>query len=73
MTLKECTKEELIYIINYIAERLVFKDCKIQSALIDVEYMRSNKKLNKATELLQIASQKRNEYINIMKPYDGMK
>lgn len=75
MTLKDCTKEELIYCVNYIAGRigLLNKNYYIESALGEVKYQRDKKKLNRAEELNQISTQKRKEYINLMKPYEGKK
>ena len=71
MTLKECTKEELIHIVQYIAGRIGLqkRDYYIKIALSDVEYLRTQKKLDRAEELNQIATQKRNEYINLMKQF----
>lgn len=75
MTLKDCTKEELIYCINYIAGRmgLLNKDYYIESALADVEYRRAKKNLDKAEEFNQLSFKKRKEYLELLKPYDGMK
>ena len=75
MTLKDCTKEELIYVCNYIAGRIGLhnKDYYIESALGNVEYERKKRKLDRAEELNQLSTKKRNEYINLLKPYDGRK
>lgn len=75
MTLKDCTKEELIYIVNYIAGRIGLqnKDYYIKSALSEVEYERKRKKLDRAEELNQLSAKKRAEYIELLKGYDGMK
>lgn len=75
MTLKDCTKEELIKIVNYIAGRIGLqnKDYYIESALSDVEYMRQRKALDRADELNELSHKKRMEYINLLKPYDGCK
>ena len=75
MTLKDCTKEELIYCVNYIAGRIGLhnKDYYIESALGNVEYERKKKKLDRTEELSQLSNKKRNEYINLLKPYDGKK
>ena len=75
MTLKDCTKEELIYCINYIAGRigLLKKDYYIESALGEVEYRRNKKKLDRAEELTKLSGEKRSEYIELLKPYNGMK
>lgn len=75
MKLKDCTKEELIYCVNYIAGRIGMhnKDYYIESALGNVEYERKKKKLDKSEEFIQISSKKRNEYIALLKPYEGKK
>lgn len=73
MTLKDCTKEELIYMVNYIAGRVGVqnKDYYIKLALGEVAYSREKKKLDRAEELNQLSARKRNEYINLMKQYGG--
>ena len=75
MTLKDCTKEELIYCVNYIAGRIGLhnKDYYIESALGEVKYQRDKKKLDRAEELTRLSSEKRYEYIELLKPYEGMK
>ena len=75
MTLKDCTKEELIYIVNYIAGRYfpTNKDYYIESAVGEVKYQRDKKKLNKAEKLNQLSTKKRHEYIDRLKPYEGKK
>lgn len=75
MTLKDCTKEELIYCVNYIAGRfgLHNKDYYIESALGNVEYERQRKKLDKAEEFNQLSAKKRKEYVSLLKPYEGKK
>ena len=73
MTLKDCTKEELIYAVNYIAGRvgLQNKDYYIKSALGEVEYNREKKKFDRAEEFNRISTQKRKEYIELLKQYEG--
>jgi len=74
MTLKDCTKEELIQIVNYVAGRgLLNKNYYIESALAEVEYRRNKKKLDRCEELNQLSTKKRYAYIELLKPYDGMK
>ena len=75
MTLKDCTKEELIYVVNYIAGRIGLhnKDYYIESALGEVKYQRDKKKLDKAEKLNQLSNKKRHEYIDLLKPYEGKK
>ena len=75
MTLKDCTKEELMHIINYITGRYfpTNKDYYIESALGEVKYQRDKKKLDKAEELNKLSTKKRYEYIDLLKPYEGKK
>ena len=74
MTLKDCTKDELIYCVKYIAGQcgLFKEDYYIESALANVKYKRDRKKLDRAEELKQLAAEKRKEYIRLLKPYNGM-
>ncbi len=71
VTLKDCTKEELIIII----ERLQFYNFSnsyyVNRALLDVEEERENKRLAEAKRLSNYAAQKRQEYIALLAPYEG--
>ncbi len=72
MTLKDCTKEELIFIIK----RLQFYSFSggsyyVDRALRDVEYERESKRLAEAKRLSSHAAQKLQEYIDLLAPYEG--
>lgn len=72
MTIKDCTKDELVYII----ERLSFphrieKNFTIQRALTDLEYQREDKKIRDAECLRDVADKKLAEYNSIISPYIG--
>ena len=71
MTLKQCTREELIFVI----ERLMFYSLSnehyLHRALNDVEDQRFEKKMEECRRLLHLASQKSREYVELMKPYEG--
>ena len=75
MTLKDCTKEELIYCVNYIAGRMGLhnKDYYIETALECVKYKRQKSKLDRAEEFNQLSAKKRKEYVALLKPYEGKK
>lgn len=72
MTLKDCTKEELLFVI----ERLRFYNAEnnfyARRALSDVHFQRERKKLEKAEELIAYSREKQEEYRRILEPYAGM-
>ena len=70
MTLKSCTKEELIFIIQRLT---IFDKHSLESALIDVEYDRVKKKLAEAERWAQVADSCRTKYIEFLKKYEGIK
>lgn len=72
MTLKGCTKEELIFVI----EQFKFHcgssgEYYLARALSDVEMKREEKKLAEAGRISDYAYQKRQEYIDLLAPYEG--
>ena len=70
MTVKECTKDELIFVIK----RLTWLDeFHLNSILNEVEYNRVKKKLAEAERWNQVADSCRQKYIEIMKRHEGMK
>lgn len=77
MTLNQCTKEELIFIINSMARRNCFSQEQIQITidrhLSDVVYQRQRKLLTEADNWNKIAADCRQQYLNILAPYDGKK
>jgi len=73
MTLRDCTKEELLSIV---IEQLKFYcgssgDYYITRALSDVEMKREEKKAAKAEHLSTYSYQKRQEYFDLLSPYEG--
>ena len=70
MKLKECTKDELIFIIQRLT--ILDKRC-LESALIDVEYQRVRDKLAEAERWAEIAKQNRDRYCEFLKKYAGKK
>lgn len=74
MTLKDCTKAELLTVIDLLKRHLFTNgDYYLLTALHEVERQRLNAKMDKADKLAELASQKRQEYIDLLKPYDGKK
>lgn len=72
MTLKECTKDELLYIIKRLSfPNRVEENYTIQRALVELEYKREGKKLNEAERLNKVADEKLAEYNSIISPYIG--
>lgn len=74
MTLKDCTKEELLIVIEHM-KHLCFSsgDYYVAQALGEVVRRREEKKMEEANRLNQEAHQWRMEYIEAMKPYKGKK
>lgn len=70
MKLKDCTKEELLYIIK----RLTWLDNScLQRILNEVEYEQVKKKLAEAEKWSKIADDCLKKYIDILKKYEGKK
>jgi len=72
MTLKDCTKAELLFVI----EQLKFYcgssgDYYITRVLSDVELKREEKKAAEADQVSAYSCQKRQEYIDLLAPYEG--
>ena len=65
MTLQQCTKADLLWVIDRACKHNL-SDWAIKAALDDLE-------LEKIRKLTQFANEKRMEYIDLMKPYDGWK
>ena len=77
MTLEQCTKKELIEIIHHILCRSYLHESRIKSeislALSDIELKRKLTVLDEAEKWSKIAHDKRMEYCEVLKPYDGAK
>lgn len=72
MKLKDCTKDELIFVI----ERLKFYgltagDYYVNRALSDVAERRENQKHEEAERLVKLANEKHLEYMDLVRPYIG--
>lgn len=74
MTLKDCTKEELIFIISQLKIHCGSSgEYYVTRVLSALELDREEKKLEKARQWADRADQKRREHIAILSPYDGMR
>ena len=71
MKLKDCTKEELIFVIERLQFYSLSGDYYVQRALGDVEEEREARKLREARRLSALQNQKMQEYIDLLAPYDG--
>lgn len=70
MTVKDCTKEELIYIIKRLTH---LDDWYLKRLLNEVEYNRVKKKLAEAERWNQVADSCRRKYIEFLKKHEGKK
>lgn len=68
ITLEECTKEELIFIIKHLTH---FNKDSLNHALNDVEFQRVKKKLDEAERWSQVSDSCRKRYCEIAKKYAG--
>lgn len=71
MTLKNCTKEELIFVIERLELYNPSQKYFVQRALNDVKMQREEKKIDEAKRISDYAFQKRQEYIDLLAPYEG--
>lgn len=72
MKLKDCTKEELIFVIERLQFYSLSNDHCVQKALGDVEEEREARKLREARRLSALQKQKMQEYIFLTSPYEGV-
>lgn len=75
LRLKDCNKDDLIWVINRILQRTCLdnRDIELERALNDLWYEKEKERINKSEKLAEVAKQKWDEYIDILKPYDGCK
>ena len=74
MTLKQCTKEELLFVIEHIQTHYMFNlSYYINRALSELEYQRQMKKIDEADKYAKLSYEKMNEYAQLLKPYEGKK
>lgn len=68
MTLKDCTKEELLYIIGRFD---IYDRGLLDRFLSEVNYNRERKRLEEAGKAAEEAREKRVKYFELLKPYEG--
>ena len=75
MTLAQCTKDDLLWLIDRILQMCCFhqKDYYLARALEDLRYHKEKARIAEAEKFGKIADAKLQEYIEIMRPYDGRK
>lgn len=72
MTLKDCTKDELIFVIDRLKlYGLTSGDYYVNRALSDVAERRENQKHEEARRLAELANEKHLEYMDLICPYVG--
>jgi len=73
LTLHDCTKADLIWIIHRVLQMTSFNnhDHYINRALSDLSYEKEKKMLDEAQRISDQSKQKWDEYIAILSPYDG--
>lgn len=70
MNLDKMPKSDLIWIIKRM-QVYQLGDIAFNRALDDLEYEKAERDLLEADKQIQVASDARKEYINLLKPYDG--
>ena len=71
MKLKDCTKDELIFVIERLQLYNPSQKHFLFRALNDVEMRREEKKFDEAKRISAYSSQKRQECIDLLAPYEG--
>ncbi len=73
ITLNECTKADLRWIINRILQMTTLsnRDHYLQRALSDLWYEKEKQRIDDADKFLEVSNEKVSEYIRLMEPYEG--
>lgn len=71
MKLKDCTKEELIFVIERLQFYSLSGDYYVRRALCDVMEQREERKLEEARRLTDIRLQNLQQYNDLLGPYEG--
>lgn len=71
MRLKDCTKEELIFVIERLQFYSLSGDYYVQRALCDVVEQREERKLEEARRLTDVRLQNLQQYNELLGPYEG--
>jgi hypothetical protein len=70
MTLSQCTKADLLWIIKRLQIRCRYD---VDRALNDLAYEKEKERIAEAERCYKLADKKRREYLEILEPYDGKK
>ena len=74
MKLANCTKDELIFIIDRLRHYTHLNaEYYLERALNDLKHRKEIENLEKADKYAKIAHEKRKEYCELLKPYEGKK
>lgn len=72
MTLKNCTKAELLWLIDWMCTHSMFRhDIEIKRALNALEFEREQKKLDEADRLNEESARLRQQAAELLTPYEG--
>ena len=72
MTLKDCTKAELLWLIDWMCTHSMFRhDIEIERALNALEFEREQKKLDEADRLNEESARLRQQAAELLTPYEG--
>ena len=73
ITLNECSKADLIWVINRILQMTAFGDVNryLERALNDLWYEKQRQRLSEAERINELAAAKRREYVDLLSPYQG--
>lgn len=69
MTLKQCTKEDLLWIIDRMTS--FGQEFYLKEALRSLQYKKDRERIAEAEKISKLAHDKRQEYIDLLRPYDG--
>lgn len=72
MTLEQCSKADLLWIINRMCMYSLGKR-ELNRALDDLEYEKEKARIDEADKYARLADEKRKAYIDLLNPYVGMK
>lgn len=72
MTLEQCSKADLVWIINRMCMYHSGKR-ELNRALNELDYEKEKAKIDEADEYAEVSYAKRQAYIDLLKPYYGMK
>lgn len=73
ITLNECTKADLRWIINRILQMTTFdkRDYYLQRALSELWYEKERQRIDEGEKHLEVSNDKLLEYSRLLEPYDG--